>query len=147
MRPSLVLAGLLALTTAASAQPSRTFESGTYSVLPRTTAYDPQFDAWRFQVAADSFRVLDPGGAVFLVSVAKFTRDTLQWTDIAGPCTGVVSRYRVTRDSIGVKLDLISDECADRAAAVVHMYFVRAKADDDADPLERARRLDPARLH
>jgi hypothetical protein len=139
---SLVLAGFFALSTAAAAQPNRVFDAGNYNFLPRTSAYDPQFDAWRVQVAADSFRVLDPGGGVFLVSVTRITGDTLTWTDVAGPCTGVVSSYRVARDSVGVKFDVISDACSDRAAAIVNMYMVRAKAGADSDALQRERRLD-----
>ena len=135
-----MIAGCLLASASASAQPAKGFVPGNYQFLPRTASYDPQFDAWRTQVVADSFRVIDPSGAVFLVSVGKMSGDTLQWTDVAGPCTGVVSRYKLSRDSVGFMLDLIDDACTDRAAAVVHIYFAPAKSSSDAAAVDRPRR-------
>ncbi len=139
MRFRLLLAGCLVPMITASAQPDKSFAPGTYAFLPRTSSFDPQFDLWRSQVVADSFRVLDPSGAVFLVSVTKMQGDTIQWTDVAGPCTGVVSRYKLLRDSIGLALDLIDDACTDRASAIVHMYFVPAKPPSESSPADRPR--------
>src|SRR5688572_10458979 len=107
MRLALLLVTSIVTSAAVSAQPTKGFVVGTYAFLPRTASYDPQFDAWRIQVVADSFRVLDPTGAVFLISLTKMAGDTIQWTDVAGPCTGVVSRYKLSHDSIGIVLDLI----------------------------------------
>ena len=137
MRLSLILAGCLLVSATASAQSAKGFPPGNYAFLPRTASYDPQFDAWRSQVVADSFRVIDPSGAVFLISVGKMAGDTLQWTDVAGPCTGVVSKYKLTRDSVGIMLDLIDDACTDRAAAIVHMYFAPAKPSGDSSEVAR----------
>ncbi len=137
MRLSLLLAGSLLASAALSAQAPR-LPSGTYSFLPRSAAYDPQFDAWRIQVAADSVRVIDPDGALFLVSLSKMVGDTLQWTDVTGPCTGVVSRYKLVRDTIGIGFDLIDDACTDRATAIVTMYLVPVKSQDDS-PADRSR--------
>ena len=128
--------------TVASAQTTRGFAAGNYSFLPRTASYDPQFDAWHIQVVADSFRVIDPSGALFLVSLSKMIGDTLQWTDIQGPCTGVVSRYKVSSDSLGLKLDLIDDQCTDRAAAIPTMYFALQRRPGDTSALERPRRYE-----
>jgi hypothetical protein len=127
MRFSLVIAGLLMSSAVLPAQASKTMTPGTYSFLPRTSSYDPQFDAWRMQVVADSVSVFDPGGNLFLVSVSKMAGDTLVWTDVVGPCTGVVSRYKLARDSVGFMVDLIEDACTDRATAIVTMYLVPAK--------------------
>ena len=135
----LLLAGCLVPMMAASAQPAKTFTTGTYSLLPRTASFDPQFDLWRIQVVQDSLRVLDPSGAVFLVSVGRMSGDTLQWTDVAGPCTGVVSKYKLLRDSVGFAVDLIDDACTDRAAAIVHMYIVPVKPPAGASPADRPR--------
>jgi hypothetical protein len=146
MRLSLLLAGSLMASVALSAQAPKGFSSGTYSFLPRTAAYDPQFDAWRIQVAADSTRVFDPDGNVFLISLTKMIGDTLQWTDVSGPCTGVVSRYKLVRDSIGIGFDLIDDACTDRATAIVTMYLVPVKKANDESPADRAR-FHPALLH
>ncbi|MGH7693378.1 MAG: hypothetical protein ACRENH_00275 [Gemmatimonadaceae bacterium] len=146
MRFSLLLAGSLMASVALSAQVPKGFTNGTYSFLPRTAAYDPQFDAWRIQVAADSTRVFDPDGNVFLISLTKMLGDTLQWTDVAGPCTGVVARYKLVRDSIGIGFDLIDDACTDRATAIVTMYLVPVKKTSDESPADRAR-LHPALLH
>src|SRR5687768_2211344 len=101
MRLRLFAAGCLFPILTASAQPAKVFTSGTYSLLPRTASFDPQFDLWRIQVSADSLTVIDPSGAVFLVSVGRMSGDTLQWTDVVGPCTGVVSKYKLMRDSVG----------------------------------------------
>src|SRR5512145_2460337 len=109
MRLSFIVAGVLMTSTALSAQTPKAMAPGTYSFLPRTASYDPQFDAWRMQVAGDSLSVFDPGGAVFLVSITKMVGDTIQWTDVMGPCTGVVSRYKLLRDSVGFMVDLIDD--------------------------------------
>lgn len=144
MRFSLVVAACL-LTSTVSAQATKGFAPGTYSFLPRTSSYDPQFDAWRSQVVADSFKVIDPTGAIFLVSVAKMNGDTLEWLDVVGPCTGVASRYKLSRDSVGVMLDLIEDACTDRAAAIIHMYFSPVKP-GGGTAAERPRRLDRAAL-
>jgi hypothetical protein len=65
--------------------------------------------------------------------------DTLQWTDVAGPCTGVVSRYKVVRDTVGVGFDLIDDACTDRAQAIVTMYLIPVKKSSDDAPADRAR--------
>ena len=127
MRLSLIVAGVLMTSTALSAQAQKAMTPGTYSFLPRTSSYDPQFDAWRMQVAGDSLSVFDPGGAVFLISITKMVGDTVQWTDVMGPCTGVVSRYKLLRDSVGFMVDLIDDACTDRASAIVTMYLVPAK--------------------
>ncbi len=139
MRLPLLLAGSLVASMAVSAQAPKGFTNGTYSFLPRTAAYDPQFDAWRIQVAADSTRVFDPNGAVFLISLTKLMGDTLQWTDVSGPCTGVVSRYKLVRDTIGVGFDLIDDACTDRATAIVTMYLVPVKGSNDDSPADRSR--------
>ena len=139
MRLRLLAAGCLFPILTASAQPAKKFTAGTYSLLPRTASFDPQFDLWRIQVAADSLTVLDPSGAVFLVSVGRMSGDTLQWTDVLGPCTGVVSKYKLMRDSVGFAVDLIDDACTDRASAIVHMYIVPVKAPGDASPADRAR--------
>lgn len=135
MRLSLLLAGSLMASVAVSAQGPK-LTNGTYSFLPRTASYDPQFDAWRIQVAADSVRVLDPDGNLYLTSLSKMLGDTLQWTDVSGPCTGVVSRYRVVRDSIGIGFDLIDDACTDRATAIVTMYLVPVKKSEDSSPAD-----------
>jgi len=127
MRFSLIVAGVLMTSASLSAQAPKAIAPGTYSFLPRTSSYDPQFDAWRMQVAGDSLQVFDPGGAVFLVSITKMVGDTIQWTDVMGPCTGVVSRYKLSRDSVGFMVDLIEDPCTDRANAIVTMYLVPAK--------------------
>lgn len=137
MRLRLLFAACLVPVMSASAQPAKVFTPGTYSLLPRTASFDPQFDLWRIQVIADSLRVLDPSGAVFLVSVGRMSGDTLQWTDVAGPCTGVVSKYKLMRDSVGFAVDLIDDACTDRASAIVHMYIVPVKAPPDASPADR----------
>jgi hypothetical protein len=134
----LAVAALLT-SAVAGAQPRNGFTPGDYSFLPRTAAFDPQFDAWRIQVVADSFRVIDPTGALFIVSVGKMSGDTLVWTDVQGPCTGVVSKYKLGRDSIGVMLDIIDDACSDRAAAVPNIYFALAKPPGDAAALSRPR--------
>lgn len=145
MRLSLLLAGSLMASVAVSAQAPKGFTNGTYSFLARTAAYDAQFDAWRIQVAGDSTRVIDPDGALFIVSLSKMIGDTLQWTDVSGPCTGVVSKYKLVRDSIGIGFDLIDDACTDRATAIVTMYLVPVKKPSDDSPADRAR-LDPAVL-
>jgi hypothetical protein len=138
MRLSLLLAGCLVASLAA-AQPPKGFAPGNYTFLPRNGSYDPQFDAWHAEVVADSFRVIDPTGALFLVSVTKMSGDTLLWTDVMGPCTGVVSRYMFARDSIGVMLDLIDDQCTDRATAIPTMYFKPAKPSGDSSALHTRR--------
>lgn len=138
MRLSLFLAGSLLASVTVSAQAPR-LPTGTYSFVARTAAYDPQFDAWRIQVAADSVRVFDPDGSVFIISMSKMMGDTLQWTDVAGPCTGVVSRYKLVRDSLGVGFDLIDDACTDRANAIVTMWLVPLKKSGDTSPLDRTR--------
>ncbi|MEW5918162.1 MAG: hypothetical protein AB1762_17300 [Gemmatimonadota bacterium] len=140
----LLIASLLSAGVA-SAQ-TRGFTAGNYSFLPRTAAFDPQFDAWRVQVAADSFRVFDPSGAVFLVSLSKMAGDTLVWTDVMGPCTGVVSRYVVSRDTVGVKLDLIDDACTDRANVLPNIYFAPAKASGGEFAAEPRRRYTKLRV-
>jgi hypothetical protein len=142
MRLPLILTGAFVVSTVGFAQAPNGFAPGSYSMLPRTAAYDPQFDAWQIQVAADSFRVIDPTGALFLVSISKMSGDTLIWTDVIGPCTGVVSRYKVGRDSVGWKLDLIDDQCTDRAAAVPNMYFTPAKPSGGYSVLDRPRRYE-----
>ncbi|MGQ0642780.1 MAG: hypothetical protein ACT4P6_18710 [Gemmatimonadaceae bacterium] len=142
MRLSILVAGCVLASSVATAQAARSFPPGNYAFLPRTAAYDPQFDAWHVQVVADSFRVIDPSGALFLVSVTKMSGDTVLWTDIQGPCTGVVSRYIVGRDSVGLKLDLIDDACTDRAAAVPNIYFAPAKRSGDSSALERPRKYE-----
>lgn len=139
MRLRLLAAGCLFPILSVSAQPAKIFASGTYSLVARTASFDPQFDQWRIQVVADSLRVLDPSGAIFLVSVGQLSGDTLQWTDVVGPCTGVVSKYKLMRDSVGFAVDLIDDACTDRASAIVHMYIVPVKAPDDDSPADRAR--------
>jgi hypothetical protein len=151
MRLSILLAAAaaaasLTASSAASAQAARGFSPGHYAFLPRTSAYDPQFDAWHIQVVADSFRVIDPSGAQFIVSVGKVSGDTLVWTDVLGPCTGVVSKYKVGRDSVGMKLDLIDDQCTDRAAAVPNIYFKLTPRSDDSAALDRPRRYTNLRL-
>ena len=146
MRLSSILVGSLVASVAISAQAPKSVPSGTYTFLPRTAAYDLQFDAWRIQVSADSTRVIDPDGALFIISLSKMMGDTLQWTDVSGPCTGVVSRYKLVRDSIGIGFDLIEDACTDRATAIVTMYLVPAKKSSDESPVDRAR-PDPAVIH
>ena len=142
MRLSILLAGCVLASSVASAQSARGFGPGSYAFAPRTAAYDPQFDAWHIQVVADTFRVVDPSGALFLASLGKMSGDTLVWTDIQGPCTGVVSRYKLGRDSSGLKLDLVDDQCTDRAAAVPNIYFKLSARSGDSAALERPRRYE-----
>lgn len=139
MRLSLLLAGSLLASAAVSAQMPKGVGPGTYSFVPRTASYDPQFDAWRIQVAADSVRVIDPDGTLFIISLTRMMGDTLQWTDVTGPCTGVVSRYKLVRDSMGIGFDLIDDACTDRATAIVTMYLVPVKSSDVSSPADRTR--------
>ncbi len=133
MRLSLLIVGVLMTSAALPAQAPKSITPGNYSFLPRTSSYDPQFDAWHMQVTSDSVKVFDPTGAVFLVSITKMAGDTINWTDVNGPCTGVVSRYKLLRDSVGFMVDLIEDACTDRASAIVTMYLVPAKASPDGE--------------
>lgn len=58
-----------------------------------------------------------------IITIGNMTGDTIQWNDVLGPCTGITSRYKISRDSIGLMLDMIGDPCTDRAAAIVNNVF------------------------